>query len=205
MDMKTIPPKRVIALVGSYRKGGVADAAVDEVLAAAREEGAETAKIYLIDRHIEFCTNCRTCTQAPDVPRGKCPLQDGMAALLDDISAHDALIIASPMNFFTVTAVTKRFIERLVCFAYWPWGMGAPKTRKSHSNKRAVIIISLAAPSIMVLPFSHIAKIMKTAAVLLGAPKPKVLWIGLAAMKEKTALSKRIKKKARRLGQSLVE
>ncbi len=56
-------PVKITAILGTYRKGGVIDSAVEEILAAAREAGAETAKIYLIDRHIEFCTNCRTCTQ----------------------------------------------------------------------------------------------------------------------------------------------
>ena len=54
---------KITAIVGTYRKGGVTDSAVDEILAAAREAGAETTKIYLIDKHVEFCTNCRTCTQ----------------------------------------------------------------------------------------------------------------------------------------------
>ena len=54
----------VTAIVGSYRKGGIIDTAVDEILAAAEQEGAEVAKIYLIDRHVEFCRNCRACMQA---------------------------------------------------------------------------------------------------------------------------------------------
>ena len=54
---------KVTAIVGSYRKGGTVDRVIDEILAAAREAGAETTKIYLIDKHIEFCTNCRECTQ----------------------------------------------------------------------------------------------------------------------------------------------
>jgi len=53
---------KVTAIVGSYRKGGIVDSVIDEILSSAREEGAEVSKIYLIDRHIEFCTNCRRCT-----------------------------------------------------------------------------------------------------------------------------------------------
>ena len=61
---------KITAILGTYRKGGVIDSAVDEILAAAREAGAETTKIYLIDRHIEFCTNCRACTQQEGDRRG---------------------------------------------------------------------------------------------------------------------------------------
>lgn len=198
-------PKRIIALVGSYRKGGVIDTAVEEVLNAAREDGAETTTVYLVDEPIEFCTNCRCCTQEPGDGHGVCPTKDGMAALLDLIDRHDAVVLASPMNFFTVTAVMKRFIERLICFSYWPWGAGIPKARPYAGNrKRGLVIISTAAPSLMILPFSHIAKIMKSAALLLCGQKPKMLWIGLAAMEEHTVLSDKIKAKARRLGRELV-
>ena len=197
--------KRIIALVGSYRKGGVIDTAVEEVLKAAREEGAETTTVYLIDEPIEFCTNCRSCTQEPGDGHGVCPTKDGMAALLDLIDQHDAVVLGSPMNFFTVTAVMKRFIERLVCFSYWPWGAGIPKARPYvGKRKRGLVIISTAAPSLMIMPFSHIAKIMKAAALLLCGQKPKMLWIGLAAVKPHAVLSDKIKAKARRLGRDIV-
>lgn len=197
--------QRVLALVGSYRKGGVIDTAVEEVLAAARAAGAETTKVFLIDRRIEFCKNCRTCTQEPGDGHGVCATEDDMAALLEMIGQHDALVLASPMNFFTVTAVMKQFIERLVCYAYWPWGMGAPKTRLyAGERKPSLVIISTAAPSVMIPPFSHIGHILKTAAVLLGGQKPKMLWIGLAGMQPHSPLSERIRKKAARLGRGLV-
>lgn len=197
-------PKRILALVGSYRKNGVADRATDEVLAGAREAGAETRKVYLIDRHIEFCTNCRNCTQQAGLDPDACPLQDEMATLLQEIQQQDAFIIASPMNFFTVTAVTKRFIERLICFATWPWGSLAPKLPANARPRPAVLIVSMAAPTLAVLPFNHIGKLLKLTAKLLGAPKPRMLWIGLAAKNRQTDLSERTKHKARRLGRGLV-
>jgi len=95
---------------------------MDEVLLAAREAGAETTKIYLLDKHIEFCSNCRTCTQEAGREPGKCPIADDMRAILDEIKGSDAIVLASPMNFWTVTALMKRFIERLVCFAFRPRG-----------------------------------------------------------------------------------
>jgi len=56
--------KKVLGVVGSYRKGGIVDSLVDEVLSTAEKLGARTTKTYLIDRHIEFCTNCRGCMQS---------------------------------------------------------------------------------------------------------------------------------------------
>ncbi len=48
---------KVVGIVGSYRKGKTIDSAVSAVLEGAQAKGAETKKIYLIDEHIEFCTN----------------------------------------------------------------------------------------------------------------------------------------------------
>ncbi len=54
---------KVTAIVGTYRKGGIIETAVAEILAGAEQEGAQTRRVYLIERHIEFCRNCRACTQ----------------------------------------------------------------------------------------------------------------------------------------------
>ncbi len=195
---------KITAIVGSYRKGGVTDTAVDEILTAAAEAGAEVAKIYLIEKHIEFCTNCRTCTQQPGKHPGACPTQDDMRAILEEIERSDALIIASPMNFGTVTAVTKKFIERLICFAYWPWGPAIPKARDKRKTKQAVVVASSSAPAFLARLFSSIIGSMKNAAGLLGAKTIGVLFIGLAAGKPHPDIGARARKKARRLGQKLV-
>jgi multimeric flavodoxin WrbA len=194
---------KIIAIVGSYRKGGVIDNAVDEILAAAGEEGAETEKIYLLDRHIEFCTNCRQCTQKAGLTRGECPINDDMNAILDSIERSDAIVLASSMNFWTVTAIMKRFIERLVCYAYWPWGKAGPKIRSTRKDKRAVVVYSSAAPSIMARLLTRIVGLLKTSAGLLGARTIGVLSIGFAAGQPHQEISPRTKTKARKLGKKL--
>ena len=184
--------------------GGVIDTAVEEVLAAAQEAGAETTKIYLIDEHIEFCRNCRSCTQEPGDGHGVCPTEDDMARLLELVGQHDALVLASPMNFFTVTAVMKRFIERLVCFAYWPWGAPGPKIRTPEKQKRAVVVASSAAPSLLARPFTRTVRLLKQAAGLLGGRTVGVLFIGMAAMEESPRLAESTRRRARRIGKKLV-
>jgi len=195
---------KVTAIVGSYRKGGTVDRVIDEILAAAREAGAETTKIYLIDKHIEFCTNCRECTQAPGAIRGACPLEDDMSAVLDAIEGADALVLGTSINFYTVTAVMKKFAERLLVYNFWPWGMLRPKMRNKKTDKRAVIVISSAAPAIMTRLLTGAARLMKDAALMLGCRTIGVLTIGLAARSSKTEISPPILKKARRLGIALV-
>ena len=195
---------RITAIVGTYRRGGVIDSAVDEILDAASSAGAETAKIFLIDERIEFCTNCRTCTQQGGRQRGECVIDDDMAGILDVIERSDALVIASPINFGNVTAVTKKFIERLVCYAEWPWGTNVPRERNKRKDKAAVVVMSSAAPGWMARLFSRVGRFLKDAAGLLGARTIGVLAVGLAAGEERHEIGERTRKKARRLGERLV-
>ena len=196
--------KRILAIVGSYRKGHTIDTAVDEILAAAREAGAEVEKVHLIDKEIKFCTNCRSCTQEEGIGRGDCVIEDDMVRILDAIERADAFVLASPKNFGSVTAVMKRFIERLVCLAYWPWGTSVPKLRKKRKSKDAVIVASSAAPALLARISSDIIKQLKSICGLLGARTVGVLFIGMACVEKQQEIGEGARKKARKLGARLV-
>jgi putative NADPH-quinone reductase len=195
--------KRVMAIVGSYRKGGTIDTAVEAVLAGARERGAETDKIYLIDWHLEFCRNCRSCTQAPGEERGRCVIEDELAGMLDLIDGADVLVLASPVNFYNVTAVFRRFLERLLGCTYWPWGQGSPKPRSETLPRRAVLIASCAAPGFLLPIATGAPRALRLAANCLGARPVAKLWIGLAAQSPEPQLSKRVLQRASRIGERL--
>jgi putative NADPH-quinone reductase len=198
-----IMAKKVVAIVGSYRKGGTVDGAVDAVLAGARERGAETSKIFLLDQHIEYCRNCRACTQTEGEARGECAIHDDMAAILDEIDRADALILGSPVNFYNVTAVFRTFLERLLGCAYWPWGQWSPKPRSEKLPRKAVLISSSAAPGIF-LPFATgVPKALRVAANCLGARPVAKLWIGLVAQSAQPKLSERVLRRAHRIGAEL--
>jgi multimeric flavodoxin WrbA len=194
----------VLAIVGSYRKGGMVDQAIDEILSSAGESGSVTKKIYLTDLNIDFCRNCRACTQEPGVRRGSCVIDDDMGGLLDEIENANALVFGSSMNFGTVTAVTKVFIERVTPYAWWPWGTASPKTRNTRKTRRAVVVASSAAPSLLARFSTRMVKLMKDVAGLLGARTVGTLFIGLAAVKENQETTSRTRRKARSLGKKLV-
>ena len=185
-------PKTIIAIVGSYRKGAVIDTAVDEILRAAKDGGAQTSKIYLIDKHIEFCTNCRTCAQNPGKVRGNCRHNDDMTPILDQVDLADGLVIASPVNFYNVTAVTRRFMERLIVYGFWPWGTAAPKFRIPNSNKKAVLVTSSAAPAFIGKFFFRPAvTALKAIAQCFGAKVVAKLYFGLVAQQPDEALNEK--------------
>ena len=192
----------ITAVLGSYRRDGIIESAVDEILDSAKEYGAQFEKISLLDAHVEFCTNCRACVQEPGPERGECPLEDDMNDILDRLEASDTIILASPMNFGTVTALMKRFIERLICYGYWPWGE-MPQERIEQKDKQAVIVASCAAPGWLGRWTTDIVKVLKKPARLLGAKKVHVLFIGGAAREKDSELSRKHRKKARKLGRKL--
>lgn len=208
------PPQapHILAVDGSYRRGGITDQLVDAVLAAAAVAGASTEQVHLIDQPIAFCKNCRACAAEPveSAPvRSPCLLDDGMAALLERIDAADALVLAAPVNFGGVTAVTRRFMERLICCNHWPWGQPAPKLRRDlseggHRPRRpAVLLTSSAAPTLLGRLMEHPLRDLKQAAEVLGCKPIAKLWHGLAAQQPAQTIRPGAAKRAATLGHRL--
>jgi len=73
--------KKIVGIIGSYRRGRVVDSAVKEVLRGARDKGAEVVEINLLDKNIEFCDNCRACAQGAEGVRGVCRHDDDMEGI----------------------------------------------------------------------------------------------------------------------------
>ncbi len=199
--------RKVLAIIGTYRKGRVIDTAVSEVLRGAQDSGADTQTISLLDARIEFCTNCRTCTQEKEVGRrGKCVLHDDMAGILDAIDRADGLVLGAPTNFYNVNALTRRFMERLLPYAYWPWNakMG-PKLRVAKPTKKAVTVTATACP----MPLARIltpgsCKALKIAASMMGARVVGSLHYGGVPRTPDSTLDEKGLRKAYRTGEYLV-
>ncbi len=196
-------PKKIVAVSGTYRKGHIVDSLVDEVLDAARAAGASTVKIQLLDRNIEFCANCRACSQEPGRTRGICVKKDDMAAILDEIDSADALVLASPVNIYNVTALFKRFMERLTPYCFWPWQGNAPKSRIKTRDKKALLIASSAMPGFMIPLFTGTHRALAGTAKGFGAQPVASLWVGLAAKSPDQAVPARTLGKARKIGARL--
>ncbi len=196
---------KILAINGSYLEGGITDQAVDLLAEALEAFGAEVEVVCLREYPLEFCNNCRVCTQEPGEAPGKCTQHDPMEALIERIEEADAYILASPTNFGSVTAVFKRFMERLVVYAYWPWQMNAPRYRKENAvKKKAVLISSSAAPAILARFFFSTHKQLKMTAKVIGARKVGTLFTGLIASTPNRELPERSKRKIGALAKSLM-
>lgn len=192
-----------MAIVGSYRKGGVTESAVEAVLEGARANGAATQMIRLKDRDLNFCTNCRQCTQAPGEQRGICPQSDDLDQILAAVESADAVVLASPVNSYNVTALYRKFLERLLGYAYWPWGQNAPTARTKNKHRKAVLVATSGAPGFLIPLLTGAASALRLSARMLGAKPVAKLWIGLTAHEQDHRLSRRTLERARRAGLKL--
>lgn len=195
---------RLLAINGSYRENGAIDQAVAEAVQAATEGGATVEVITLREVPIEFCLNCRHCTQQPGETPGECVHQDRMHELVEKIEAADGFILASPTNFYAVTALFKRFMERLVVYAWWPWGARAPKFRKRNPAKPALLIASSAAPGPMGRLFYTTLKQLRQTSRTIGARPVGSVFIGLMSQQEHPTLPDKVRRQLRsRVGRLL--
>lgn len=194
-----------LAINGSYRDDGCTDRMIAVLRDELRAQGEVVEEIKLRDYPLALCLNCRECTQAPGPQPGQCVHRDGMQALIDKIEQARGLVLASPTNFGSVTAIFKRFMERLVVYAYWPWGQLGPQNRKRGKPlKNAVVLTSSAAPGLLSRLFFQTAKQLKLTAKTVGARPVRVVFVGAISQQPEAMLNRSQVKKLRAAAAALI-
>lgn len=105
--------KKVLILSSSPRRGGNSDTLCDEFMRGAKESGNQVEKIFLKDKHINYCTGCSVCSM-----HGKpCPQKDDANEIVEKMIAADIIVMATPVYFYTMSAQMKTLIDR-TCARY---------------------------------------------------------------------------------------
>jgi multimeric flavodoxin WrbA len=193
---------KVVGIVGSYRRTGIAVAAVEAVLEGARENGATTNLIRLSESNLGFCTNCRNCAQEPGPERGRCGQLDDLESILREVEDADSVVLGSAINYGGVIAVFRKFMERLTGFFYWPWGQPMPQLRLQASRK-AVLVASSGMPGYFIPLFTDVARTLRRTATMLGAKPVSTLWLGRYGWRLDCRLLEADVERARSLGRKL--
>jgi multimeric flavodoxin WrbA len=99
--------KSIMVLKGSPRENGNSSALADQTAEGAKAAGARVESFSLHRMDIRPCDACDTCQET-----GVCVLKDDMQMLYPKLAEADAIVIASPIYWFTLSAQTKLFIDR---------------------------------------------------------------------------------------------
>jgi multimeric flavodoxin WrbA len=127
--------KKILLVMGSPRKEGNSATLAKQVAAGAEAGGAEVESFTLHGMNIQPCTACNACRE--ENSKG-CVIDDDMEVLYSKLRQADALVISSPIYWFTVSAQTKLFMDR------W-YALGGPgEEYAAFAGKRIGIVLTYA-------------------------------------------------------------
>jgi len=99
--------KKIVILKGSPRERGNSSVLADQVQKGAEAEGAEVSSFRLSTMGIHPCCACDACRLLEE-----CAIADGMQQIYPKIVEADAIVLASPVYWFTYSAQLKTCIDR---------------------------------------------------------------------------------------------
>jgi multimeric flavodoxin WrbA len=144
--------RKIVVFMGSPRKKGNTDLLVDAFVSGAERVGADVKKILLYEQKITPCIECGGCDKS-----GKCVLEDDMQGIYDLIKEADVVVVASPIFFYNITAVTQALVERAQ--AFWI-GKYVLKQVPVGGRKREGLFVSVGATKGKML-FDGACRVMK--------------------------------------------
>ena len=100
--------KKVLILKGSPREKGNSNMLADRAAAGAQEAGAQVESVYLHGLDIRPCDGCDLCKENGEY----CVIEDDMQPLYPKFLESEAMILASPIYWFTYSAQLKLCIDR---------------------------------------------------------------------------------------------
>ena len=131
--------KRVVAIYGSPRRKGNTALLLQEAVRGAREQGAEVEEIVLRDLKMSPCLEIYGCKNS-----GRCAIQDDFQKVYESILASQAVMLASPIFFYSVSAHTKILMDR--CQSLWVKKHWLKETSSGQSpSRRKGLFVSVGA------------------------------------------------------------
>ena len=102
---------RVMIVNGSPRKGGYTSDMTALFRQGIEAAGGEVEEVFLRKAKITPCIGCFKCWVGETA--GRCIFSDEMDTIIERYLELDALVLASPMYYYTFSSLTKVFLERL--------------------------------------------------------------------------------------------
>ena len=109
--------KQILILKGSPRERGNSATLADRAATGASAAGAQVESIYLHGLDIRPCDACDLCQE----PGSTCVIEDDMQPLYPKLAQADAILLATPVYWFTFTAQLKLCMDRWYAFQSSKW------------------------------------------------------------------------------------
>jgi len=184
-------PRRVLIAHGSPRRKGNSAVLAARIAAGAKAAGAEAETVHLHRMNIRPCTACNACKGHIETD---CVLDDDMRELYPKLRAADAIVVASPIYFFTVSAQTKLFVDR--------WYALGDERDYALRGKRIAIALTYADPDPFVSGAVNAIRMFQDACGYMGAEFAGMVY-GSAWEAGEIRKNRALLKKARELGKAL--
>lgn len=119
---------KILVLTGSPRKNGNSNTLADSFIKGATEAGHEVVRFDSAFKNVHPCIACNSCGMD-----GPCVFKDDFEFVRDNIVTADAVVFATPMYYFGVSAQLKAVIDRFYAI-----------NGKIHRPKKAVLLMTYA-------------------------------------------------------------
>jgi len=184
---------RVLVFLGSPRKRANSTLLAGQIAAGAQAAGAEVETFTLHEMDIRPCRACEGCHR----PNSHgCVIDDDMQALYPKLRAADAIVIASPVYWFTVSAQTKLLMDR------W-YALEGPQGNALR-GKRFAIALTYGDSDPFTSGAVNALRTFQDACRFIGAEIVGMVY-GTASQEGEIAANQALLERAYRLGQQLVK
>ena len=123
--------KLVLVLKSSPRENGNSNTLAGQVEAGAKEAGATVESLMLHHMDIRPCDACNTCQET-----GVCIIKDDMQQVYPLLEKADAIVIAGPVYWFTISAQAKLCIDRW----YALLSEDSPQKNSFHDKQIGIVL-----------------------------------------------------------------
>lgn len=106
---------KILSINGSRRKNGNTAHLIETILTSAKNGQVQTDTLSLGDYNIGACTGCEGCRSS-----WQCVIKDDFAQIVKKMDEAEAIILASPTYWYSVTSDMKRFIDRSYSLIQFP-------------------------------------------------------------------------------------
>ncbi|MBF0216991.1 MAG: flavodoxin family protein [Candidatus Omnitrophica bacterium] len=119
--------KKILIITGSPRNDGNTALLAGWFAQGAMSSGAEieTVKAGALKYKVPGCSSCRACQK---LEKYECVIDDGAGPVLKRMAEVDAIVMATPLYFFSASAQIKVIFDRMFSLYKWDNGSGTMET-----------------------------------------------------------------------------